>query len=225
MELTLFDTLQELPLFQGFDRKSLNDIVSKTKLDFQKVTDKTVIISQDDPCTKLIFILSGTLTVKTTSNEHSYTLLEQVSAFYAIQPESLFGLYPRYTRTYIANGTTNLLCIEKKAIIEQFFQYEIFRFNLLNILCTQIQQAQRMLRKKTPQNIEKHFIHFIQTRSLRPAGEKKLLIKMTDLAEQLGETRLNVSKMLRTLFQKKLIKQERKQIIIPAFEKLLTENI
>lgn len=221
MKLTLFDTLLELPLFQGLGKDALNDIALRAKLDFAKIQPNAVIALQDTTCNQLIFTLSGDMTAQMTSNDHSYILRELFQQQNIIQPESLFGLYPRYTRSYIAKTTTSLLRIEKKAIVEQFFMYDVFRFNLLNLLSTHIQQSQRLLRKKQPSTIQGRFIHFVQARSIKPAGEKTLQIRMNDLADQLGETRLNVSRMLHEMCEQGLLEFERKQIFIPAFENLL----
>lgn len=46
---------------------------------------------------------------------------------------------------------------------------------------------------------------------------------MEDLAKQINETRINVSKLLNELQNKQLIELKRKEIYIPAFEKLLEE--
>ena len=69
--------------------------------------------------------------------------------------------------------------------------------------------------------IEARFIQFILRRSQRPAGKKELKIKMTRLAEELGETRLSVSFMLRKLEAKGLLESNRQRITIPAFEQLV----
>ena len=57
-------------------------------------------------------------------------------------------------------------------------------------------------------------------RCATPQGEKKLSIRMEDLGALIGETRVNVSKELNNLCQKKLVQLTRKNILIPALEKL-----
>lgn len=63
-------------------------------------------------------------------------------------------------------------------------------------------------------------INFILSRSMRPEGEKRLKIKMEDLAGLIDETRINVSKELNDMQEKGLVELSRKEIFIPAMEKL-----
>ena len=63
-------------------------------------------------------------------------------------------------------------------------------------------------------------INFILLRSMRPDGEKRLKIKMEDLAGLIDETRINVSKELNDMQEKGLVELSRKEIFIPAMEKL-----
>ena len=61
-------------------------------------------------------------------------------------------------------------------------------------------------------------------RSVKPEGEKILKIKMEDLANLIDETRINVSKVLNDLQEQGLVQLSRKEISIPALEKLTEKN-
>ena len=97
----------------------------------------------------------------------------------------------------------------------------IFKLNLLNILSTQIQKISHMSFRKRPDDIRQRIIRFIGDRCMRPAGEKEIQIHMESLAEEINESRLNVSKALNSLNDEKLIELHRGGIFIPALEKLL----
>ena len=56
--------------------------------------------------------------------------------------------------------------------------------------------------------------------SIHPAGEKKIKIKMTTLAHELNESRLNISIELNKLQDDGLISLSRGMIIVPALELL-----
>ena len=60
----------------------------------------------------------------------------------------------------------------------------------------------------------------MQLRCITPTGEKKLQIRMEDLAEQIDDTRINVSKVLNELKDGGVIRLSRRIIDIPDMETL-----
>jgi CRP-like cAMP-binding protein len=72
--------------------------------------------------------------------------------------------------------------------------------------------------------LEEKFASFLLNRCQRADGEKYLQITMEDLANLINETRINVSRMLNDLQQKGLLQLKRKEIYIPALDKL-TEHL
>ena len=95
----LFDQLLQFPLFLGMSRDDLSQIAGHTKLDFLKEPAHSVLYRSDTTCTHLCFLLSGTVTAETRSDDGSYSLTEQMSAPVILQPEALFGYQQRYTHT------------------------------------------------------------------------------------------------------------------------------
>lgn len=221
MKLTIFETLLRLPLFQGLGSNELMDIVNRTQMEFRTEPNGVELVKEGDICDKLLFLLDGKIYAETTNSNHRFILGEILSAPFVFQPECLFGLTTRFTKSFYVKDDAQLLILSKQTIVEQFFHYEIFHFNLLNLLSSQIQQAQKLLWKETSKDLMHKFVFFVQTRAIRPAGEKILKIKMEDLASFLGETRLNISRMLHALHEEKLIEINRKEIIIPALENLI----
>jgi biotin operon repressor len=72
--------------------------------------------------------------------------------------------------------------------------------------------------------VEEKIIRLIRKTAYKPSGEKILRTKMEDLALVLGESRLNVSKALNALQQQGMIELRRKEIVIPALERLNYEK-
>ena len=60
----------------------------------------------------------------------------------------------------------------------------------------------------------------MQLRCITPTGRKKLQIRMEDLAEQIDDTRINVSKVLNELKDGGVIRLSRRIIDIPDMETL-----
>ena len=225
MEPSLFSTLMTLPLFQGMSIDSLTEIVTKTPLLFKKIVEGNTIVEQENHCDSLIFLLKGKIKILAKSSTNAIKIEEIATAPAILQAESLFGLRTRYTHSFIAKTNVQLLIIGKQAITKQLLDYDIFRFNLLNMLCTKIQTSNVLLWNKPSKHPEKNFVHFLKSHCVYPAGEKRIYSKMTALASELGETRLTVSQMLHFLEKNKLVEIKRGSIVIPSLETLIAKNI
>lgn len=224
MEITMYDTLLQLPLFQGLCKNDFTNIIGKVKLHFRKYDAEDIIVEQGEPCDQLIFLLNGEIISQATDEQHSYSLFETFGSPFVIEPYSLFGMQTRYTATYKARTETNIVTIDKSFVLAELNNYEIFRLNYLNILSNRAQVADDKLWNSYAGSIQDKIVNFILLRSMRPDGEKVLKIKMEDLANLIDETRINVSKVLNDLQEKKLIQLTRKEIYIPALEKLVQDN-
>ena len=134
MEITMYDTLLQLPLFQGLCKNDFTNIIGKVKLHFRKYNADDIIVEQGAPCTQLIFLLNGEIISQTTDNQHSYSLFETFGSPFVIEPYSLFGMQTNYTATYKARTNINIVTIDKLFVLNELNNYEIFRLNYLNIL-------------------------------------------------------------------------------------------
>ena len=207
MEITMYDTLLQLPLFQGLCKNDFTNIIGKVKLHFRKYNADDIIVEQGAPCTQLIFLLNGEIISQTTDNRHS-----------------LFGMQTNYTATYKARTDINIVTIDKLFVLNELNNYEIFRLNYLNILSNRAQVAYEKLWNSHIGNTEEKILNFLVLRSMKPEGKKILKIKMEDLASLIDETRINVSKVLNDLQEQGLVQLSRKEISIPALEKLTEKN-
>ena len=94
---TMFDTLLQLPLFQGLCHEDFTSILDKVKLHFIKHKVGETIIESGSPCKQLCFLLKGEVSIVTSSKENIYTVIEQMEAPYLLEPQSLFGMNTHYT--------------------------------------------------------------------------------------------------------------------------------
>ena len=218
--LQLYDKLLELPLFIGISTDELADIVGQTKFGFYKLVADKLLVSTDDKCTHLFFLMSGTLRV--VSHADNYRIEEELSAPAVIQPEHLFGLMQRYTKDFTAQTDCSLLSLDKTEVLRLLDNYLIFRLNLLNSISMQAQRMSRIPWRQQPIDIRQQFVSFLRLRCLTQAGKKVLRIRMEDLAIELHQSRLNVSRMLNTLQREGFLTMSRGIITIPQLETLRT---
>lgn len=222
MEITMYDNLLLLPLFQGLSKNDITSMIEKVKLHFLQYQEGETFIHQGDTCNKLCFLMKGQMRVERQEKEHGYSLSEVIGEPCIIEPQSLFGMHPSYTATYRAHTNVHVLAIDKKYLFTELNKYEIFWLNLLNILSNRCQRSEEKIWNTHIGNLNEKFVNFISTRSQKQTGEKTLHVSMEDLANLINETRINLSRLLNDLQNKGLVQLKRKEIYIPEFEKLKT---
>lgn len=222
-ELNMYGKLLKQNLFQGLSRDDLEEIVAHTKFGFHKCNDGEHIATEGEPCRRLIMLTDGSVEAHTTTADKGFLFIETLHSPYTLQPERLFGLSQRYTTTFHAKGKCNLITLDKEEVLRLTSTYFVFQLNILNILSTKSQKALRAHWAHVPSNLRQRITRFFDYHCNHPAGEKLIYIKMTRLAEELNDSRLNISKELNKMQDEHLITLARGRIIIPALEKLLAE--
>ena len=220
METTMYDTLLQLPLFQGLGQNDFTSILGKVRLHFSKHKAGEKIINQGDNCDKLVFLLNGEVLSESSDYDRLFTWCEYINSPHVIEPYSLFGMRTSYTASYTALTDINVVSINKSFVLTELNKYEIFRLNYLNILSNRSQVLFDRLWNINNQTIEDKIISFFMTRAEKTTGRKILKIKMEDFASILDDTRLSVSKALNELQERGLLLLRRKEIEIPEVSML-----
>jgi len=216
-----FDRLLTLPLFLGMTHNDIEAIVDHTPLGFSKCGKGKTIIEDGEPCDHLRFLLQGECIATSTADDGSYSIGEVIKSPEVIQPECLFGLHQRYTKTLTSTSECSIVSIKKNDVTRLMSEFDIFRLNILNIMSTRTQRLSRHSWRKLPETIRQKIFRFIETRCSKPAGHKMLRIKMEVLADQIGESRINVSRCLNELEKQGILTHSRAIMDIPALERLM----
>lgn len=218
----MYDTLLSLPLFQGMSQTDFNSLLQKIRLDFIRYEDGNVIIEKGNRCGSLAFLINGTVESSRSGMDGNFTFSELIEAPFLIEPYSMFGRAGSYQRTYTAIGSCSFLMVDKQYIYTELGKYNICRMNLLNILSGRVQQLDSHIWSLDGMSLRERIIRFIKGLSDIQSGQKRLVIKMNDLAMLMDATRLNVSRELNALEKDGLISLRRKEIFIPALENLIS---
>ena len=219
--LQIYDRLLQFPLFQGMSRDDLEIVAGHTRFGFLKVTAGRQIIHAGDPCTHLYFLINGTLKIETFSDDSRYSVIEQMSSPYILQQESIFGYYQRYTHNFYALTDANFLTLDKEEVVRLSEDFLVFRLNLMNHLATQSQKLIQMQWRRSPLSLRERIVRFFFQHTLYPAGPKTFHILMERLAEEVNDSRLNVSRALNRMQESGVIELHRGRIEIPQLERLL----
>lgn len=218
---TLQERLLELPLFQGMSKGDLAQAAASTKFASIAVAKGRAVVDEGDACDRLMFLVKGTIHATAHADDNGYSITETFQAPEILQPERIFGLTQRYTRSFKAATDCNFICLSKMETLALADNYEIFRLNMLNIICTKSQRLTRFPWRTQPRDIRHKIARFIEMRCLRPAGEKVVRIKMERLGTEIGESRLNVSRELNAMAAGGAISLRRGEIHVYALERLI----
>ena len=74
--------------------------------------------------------------------------------------------------------------------------------------------------RRQSDGIRQQFVDFLRLRCLTQAGPKVVKIRMEDLAHELHQSRLNISRMLNGMQHKGLLSMSRGVLTIPQLEAL-----
>ena len=219
--LQLYDHLLQFPLFQGMSRDNLAKVAGHTKFGFMKYGAGQTVVKDEEPCIQLYFLLSGSVQVETRADDRSYRVVEQLSAPYMLQPEAIFGYHQRFTHTFTAISETSFITIDKEEVMRLSEEFLVFRLNLLNIFATQTQKMLRQPWRRRPDTLGDRIVRFLLNHCIYPAGPKVFYILMTQLADEIGDSRLDISRALNQLQHEGLLHLHRGRIEVPQMESLL----
>ena len=218
--MNFYDKLAATALFQGMTNSELMQVIGQTKFSFLRATPGKTIRREGESCQSMAFILDGKASVTSFADDHGYSVEETVGAPVMMQPERLFGLTQRYTRTFAAVTACDIMEIDKDDIMRLSDEFFIFRINLMNVLSTTSQKTERHIWSPTPCDTRGRLAKFFKRHCTIPTGEKTIRIKMTRLAQEIGLGRLAVSKELNAMEEQGLLAFSRGIINVPAIEKL-----
>ena len=220
-DLRLYDSLQQFPLFQGLSRAELLQLAGQTKFGFLKLPEGKTVVREDDACNQLLFLISGRLALTTYSDDRRYLVEEQLSAPWLIQPEALFGAHPHYTCSVSTMVESHFITLSKDEVMRLLDDFLIIRLNYLNMIATLAQRRGRFQWRRCSENLRQRVVRFFVDHCQYPAGSKQFRILMTQLAMEVGDSRLDVSNVLNAMQKDELIILHRGRIEIPSLERLL----
>ena len=217
----LYDSLLQFSLFQGLSRAELLQLTGQTKFGFLKLAEGRPVVQEGDTCQQIFFLIDGRLSLTTMSDNRRYSVIEQLSAPWLLQPEALFGAHPQYSSSVSTLTECHFITLSKDEVLRLLEDFFIIRLNLLNLLATQSQRRGRQPWRRCPETLRQRIVRFFVDHCLYPAGPKQFRILMTQLAQEVGDSRLDVSRVLNAIQSEGLLRLRRGIIEIYSLELLL----
>jgi CRP-like cAMP-binding protein len=208
-----------LPLLQGMSAENILIMQERKAIRIVSMEpEEGDIIQEGQHCCTLTMLMEGTLACITQGE--GWTLEEEIIAPAIIEEEALWSLSQTYHHNYRPLSEGKLLVIDRHHIMKTMLHNDVFRINLLTRMSTRLERNYLCTQTTPPVNIIQKIARFLQRIASTPTWPKCLNIKMTTLAEIVGETRLQVSKTLRQMENEGHISLAREKI---TFNTALTE--
>lgn len=211
-----YELLTKLPLLQGLSGKELAHIESVIGMEVNEVpTMKRPLIRQNDPCTHLVFLTTGKLMRQYKSDDGLYMTRTVIQAPALLEPYNLYGLDCRFRSSYTPLQDVSIITVKKRDVMQHLMKIDIFRINYFNLLSATIHKKESLLQPQCNHTVRQKIENFLQRQFADGEEQGEIAIKMTDLAEYIGETRLNTSHALNQMEEAHIIELRRSLIVIP----------
>lgn len=220
-----YELLTKLPLLQGINGKELAHIESVIGMEVNEVPPMSrPLIHQNDPCTHLIFLATGKMMRHFKSDDGLFQTKSVLQAPTILEPQNLYGLDCRFRCSYTPLQDVSIITVRKGDVMQQLMKTEIFRINYFNLLSAIIHKKEVQLQPQQNLTISQKITGLLQRLFADCNGPVEIAIKMTDLANYIGETRLNTSRELNRLEKENLIELKRSLIVIPEIGKFKNDK-
>lgn len=141
--VSIFEILMSLPVFNGVSRERIADVAGRIKLHFLKYSDGDQIISSGDPCTHMRFLISGAVKVLISSSDDMIEVEQSINAPSVFALEYMYGRSVVYPFDVYADGQVGILEIAKNDFMAMLNLDQVFMLNFLNIMSTGAQKPVR----------------------------------------------------------------------------------
>lgn len=182
------------------------------------------IIFQGETCRQLVFLVRGSLAREHTIMQGKGMTSALLKAPTVLEPHNLYGRNCHYAFSYKLRDDTCLISISKTDVSKHLMQLEIFRLNYLNLLCAQTNRLHERLQREMCPTPQMKLMRMMRQEFEGCSGKASIKVKMTDLADYLGETRLVISNTLNQMQDKGLLELGRERITLPDVQRILQKT-
>ncbi|MFG6381829.1 MAG: Crp/Fnr family transcriptional regulator [Muribaculum sp.] len=218
---SMYEILMGLPLFKGVSRYKISEVVGMTKFHFLKYLEGETVVTAGDPCTHIIFIISGKLRVTIANSNNRFKVSQTLEAPNVLAPEFLFGRAPFYPCTAVALEPVSILQISKTDYTKILNSDEIFLFNFLNILSRNAQKAVDGILAITTGSLEERIAFWIISLTQPGGTDIALTCRQRDLYSLFGVQRTSFISTLDSLKERGIIEYDTNEIRINSRQSLL----
>ncbi len=192
----MYETIQGLPLFKGTTAEQISAFLEKTHIEFKNFEPGMVLIEAGEPCADIRFVISGKVKTRMPLADGRAILSTIVGAGAVFSPVHLFGLYTHYPLTVEGISEGSFMVIRKNQYLDLVQSDPIYLLNYINYLSFHAQRAQKALRIKSDNALERWLYTITAGLLERRALRAQINTNLASLAEILNVTEDEVIRCL-----------------------------
>lgn len=218
---SMFEKLMELPLLQGVSRDKLSELIEKTPFHFVKYNAGEKVVTANEQCTHIRFIISGDVRIDLPSSNRRVVVSETLSGPNVIGPDYLFGRNTFYPFNATAIGDCGILQIVKADFINILMSDKVFLFNMLNVLSRNSQKITFGIMALSSGTIAERLAFIITSLTQKGSKDITLTYRQKDLCSILGVQRSSLINSLEQLKREGVIDYDMSEIKVRSRDILL----
>lgn len=164
----------QLPLLRGASQSKLSEVVGRMKLHFFKAEEGATVVEHGQPCTSLMFVISGSVRLFMRSGDGSFTVAQTLDAPQLLAPDCLFGYDTVYPCRVTALTPASFMEISKEDFRRMLAMDSVFLFNYLNAICTGSQRGRHGLMSIAGGSASERLAYWVTT--LTQPGARDIVI-------------------------------------------------
>lgn len=196
---SMYETIMDLPLFQGMSHEKVSELIEKTKFHFLKYKTGDCIISSGDDCGHVRFVVSGSVRVEYSIPNRKVVVSEDLEAPSELGVDYLFGMNTVYPFKVTALEDCGILQIDKNDYIQILQSDKVFLFNLLNILSRNSQKGVYSVLCVKSGTIGERLALMVEILTHRKGKNIRFSFKQKDMCQIFGAQRTSFINALNTL--------------------------
>ncbi|HMA99696.1 MAG TPA: Crp/Fnr family transcriptional regulator [Spirochaetota bacterium] len=212
--------LAKVPLFNQIEPRELGNIIRAVTCKTKKYKQGAVIMRQDCTYENLYIIISGRCYGEMLDYAGKVIKIEDLPTPVTLAPAVLFAEQNKMPVSIITSAITEAVLIAKDDFFNICLRHRIILKNFLKLISNKFIFISNKLNFLQFKSLEKKVIHFILSLPADVNGIRYLPYGVKYLAELLAVTRPSLSRTLRQLQERGLLKREGKKIILAPEDKL-----
>ncbi|MEG1573542.1 MAG: Crp/Fnr family transcriptional regulator [Bacteroidales bacterium] len=216
----IYDTLLQIPVFQGLSKERFEEIIGNTRFDFLKYPAGEQLAWENDEYTNIKFIISGSIRTELNNSSRKIKIIETLPAPNVLVPNRLFGKATFFPLSVFAEEDTGIMQLDKQIFIELMQAEKIVLLNFINNISYRSQKGAEAFTNISSSNIKARFAFWILYFSSPKSRDIKIISKQKDLYSWFGVQRSIFINMLDEMKQEEILDYSVREINIINRNKL-----
>jgi CRP-like cAMP-binding protein len=215
------EDLSACKLCQGIPPQTLEQILRKTMLRTCNYRKGDVVAFEEDECTSLGIILSGSVTVQRLLPSGKQVAMDTLQTGDSFGEVIIFSDQQVYPATIVSEEDTKIAFISKEDVLRLCLLSPVFLNNFVSLLSNKILMLNRKIKNLSFSSVRQKTAHYLlEAYRAQQSTRLKFNTSRSDMANQLGIPRPSLSRELAAMQAEGLIEYERGNIHILAIESL-----